>query len=140
MSTLDEARLEPASPRELKGLMRDWRKGRATRNLMEAFNDAYVAVIGALDDRRDAHQRRAEGPAHRGRVHDRVLPVGADRPALGRVCDRRGRRAGRPAGCSARCSPRPPRDSGCWTRPISRAKLLGARLVGAVVIGTVGGP
>ena len=38
----------PASPRELKGLIRDWRQGRATRNLWEAFNDAYVAVIGAL--------------------------------------------------------------------------------------------
>ncbi len=40
--------LTPASPRELKGLIKDWRQGRATRNLMEAFTDAYVVVIGAL--------------------------------------------------------------------------------------------
>jgi hypothetical protein len=33
---------------ELKGLIRDWRKGRATRNLWEAFSDAYIAVIAAL--------------------------------------------------------------------------------------------
>ena len=29
-------------------MIRDWRRGRATRNLWEAFNDAYVVVIGAL--------------------------------------------------------------------------------------------
>ena len=40
--------LEPASPRELKGLIRDWRRGRATKNLSEVFHDAYVALIGAL--------------------------------------------------------------------------------------------
>ena len=40
--------LTPAAPRELKGLIKDWRTGRATRNLLEAFNDAYVVVIGAL--------------------------------------------------------------------------------------------
>jgi hypothetical protein len=33
---------------ELKRLIRDWRKGRATRNLWEAFSDAYIAVIAAL--------------------------------------------------------------------------------------------
>ena len=50
MSTLrrESTAHEPASPRELKGLIRDWRQGRATRNLREAFNDAYVVVIGAL--------------------------------------------------------------------------------------------
>ena len=48
MSVLDETITEPASPRELKGMIRDWRRGRATRNLWEAFNDAYVVVIGAL--------------------------------------------------------------------------------------------
>ena len=33
---------------ELKDLIRHWRKGRATRNLWEAFSDAYIAVIAAL--------------------------------------------------------------------------------------------
>lgn len=41
-------RLTVPPARELKGLIRDWRKGRATRNLWEAFSDAYVAVIAAL--------------------------------------------------------------------------------------------
>ena len=58
MSTLDTAEADgwaepspprdPASPRELKGLIRDWRRGRATKNLTEVFHDAYVALIGAL--------------------------------------------------------------------------------------------
>lgn len=55
MSTLDAADavapgpdLSPATPRELKRLIKDWRRGRATKNLTEAFHDAYVALIGAL--------------------------------------------------------------------------------------------
>ncbi|WP_375432402.1 DUF6297 family protein [uncultured Friedmanniella sp.] len=55
MSTLDAAdavvpgpELTPASPRELKRLIKDWRRGRATKTLTEAFHDAYVALIGAL--------------------------------------------------------------------------------------------
>ncbi len=40
--------LTPPHPSELKSLIRDWRRGRATRNLSEAFHDAYVALIGAL--------------------------------------------------------------------------------------------
>ena len=40
--------LTPASPRELKGLIKDWRAGRATRNLLQAMSDAYVAVFGAV--------------------------------------------------------------------------------------------
>ncbi len=38
----------PASARELKRLIKDWRTGRATRHLLEAISDAYVVVIGAL--------------------------------------------------------------------------------------------
>ncbi len=38
--------LVPASARELKGLIKDWRRGRATKKLSEAFQDAYVALIG----------------------------------------------------------------------------------------------
>jgi hypothetical protein len=58
MSTLDtdtdageyaeEPPLTAAAPRELKRLIRDWRRGRATTNLTEAFHDAYIALIGAL--------------------------------------------------------------------------------------------
>ncbi|GAA2096938.1 hypothetical protein GCM10009841_08950 [Microlunatus panaciterrae] len=44
----DTPTLQPASPRELKQLIKDWRTGRATKNLMEAFHDAYVVVIAAL--------------------------------------------------------------------------------------------
>jgi len=40
--------LAPATPRELRGLMKDWRRGRATRNVGQALSDAYVAVIAAL--------------------------------------------------------------------------------------------
>ncbi|MGI3782067.1 MAG: DUF6297 family protein, partial [Janthinobacterium lividum] len=44
----EPAVLAPASTRELRGLMKDWRRGRATRNLGQALSDAYVAVIAAL--------------------------------------------------------------------------------------------
>ena len=40
--------LTPASPRELKRLIKDWRAGRATRNVLQAMSDAYVAVFGAV--------------------------------------------------------------------------------------------
>lgn len=44
----EPSRLAVPPAAELKGLIRDWRKGRATRNLWEAFSDAYIAVIAAL--------------------------------------------------------------------------------------------
>jgi Family of unknown function (DUF6297) len=40
--------LTPASPRELKRLMKDWRAGRATRNVLQAMSDAYIAVFAAV--------------------------------------------------------------------------------------------
>lgn len=40
--------LTPPAPKELKSLIRDWRRGRATKRLSEAFHDAYIALIGAL--------------------------------------------------------------------------------------------
>lgn len=40
--------LTPARVRDLKLLIKDWRRGRATKSLWEAFHDAYVAVIAAL--------------------------------------------------------------------------------------------
>ena len=44
----DERPLTPARVRDLQGLIKDWRRGRATKSLWEAFHDAYVAVIAAL--------------------------------------------------------------------------------------------
>jgi hypothetical protein len=43
-----ERPLVPARVGELRGLIKDWRRGRATKTLWEAFHDAYVAVIAAL--------------------------------------------------------------------------------------------
>ena len=40
--------LPPARVRDLKLLIKDWRRGRATKSLWEAFHDAYIAVIAAL--------------------------------------------------------------------------------------------
>ena len=40
--------LTPASTRELKRLIKDWRSGRATRNVLQAMSDAYVAVFAAV--------------------------------------------------------------------------------------------
>ena len=40
--------LVPATPRELKRLIKDWRSGRATRNVVQAMGDAYVAVFAAV--------------------------------------------------------------------------------------------
>ena len=46
--TPEPSTLTPASPRELKGLIKDWRAGRATRDVLQAMSDAYVAVFGAV--------------------------------------------------------------------------------------------
>jgi Family of unknown function (DUF6297) len=46
--TSEPKALTPASPRELKRLIKDWRAGRATRNVLQAISDAYVAVFAAV--------------------------------------------------------------------------------------------
>ncbi len=50
MSVMDErfGEIGQADERQLKLLMRDWRRGRADRNLLEAFQDAYVMVFGVV--------------------------------------------------------------------------------------------
>ncbi len=50
MSFVDEkfGEIGQADERQLKLLMRDWRRGRADRNLLEAFQDAYVMVFGVV--------------------------------------------------------------------------------------------
>jgi len=44
----DSKPLTPATPRELKRLIKDWRSGRATRNVLQAMGDAYVALFAAV--------------------------------------------------------------------------------------------
>ncbi len=39
---------EPVSERDLKNLIRDWRRGRATKTLRQALADGYVAVFAAV--------------------------------------------------------------------------------------------
>ena len=139
MSMVDQPTvLTPASPRELKELIRDWRKGRATRNLMEAFTDAYVVVIGALmvgamvvnvvlrAQRTVAACDTASCLSARA-----LLPWAAFAGAV--AVGLAASRLFGPVLASA--------AEGFWLldAPISRAKLLGARLVGAVVAAGVGG-
>ncbi|MCL2470986.1 MAG: DUF6297 family protein [Propionibacteriaceae bacterium] len=39
---------EPVSERDLKNLIRDWRRGRATRSFFQVLGDGYVAVFAAV--------------------------------------------------------------------------------------------
>ncbi len=50
MSVVDEkfGEIGQADERQLKLLMRDWRRGRADRNILEAFQDAYVMVFAVV--------------------------------------------------------------------------------------------
>ena len=130
--------LTPASPRELKGMIKDWRQGRATRNLMEAFTDAYVAVIGALmvgamvvNVVLRAQRNVAACDAESCLSARAVLPWAAFAAAVA-VALTASRLFG-PVLASA--------AEGFWLldAPISRAKLLSSRLVGALAIALVGG-
>lgn len=44
----EDVALRPATPRELKGLVRDWRSGRATKKLSEAIFNGYVVLFGIV--------------------------------------------------------------------------------------------
>lgn len=48
MSELKVTDGAPIDERELQRLIKDWRHGRATRNIFEAISDAYVAVFAAV--------------------------------------------------------------------------------------------
>ena len=141
MSTVDTAEadgwaepgppLEPASPRELKGLIRDWRRGRATKNLSEVFHDAYVALIGALmigamlvNVVLKAQRTIAQCDSVSCLSARTVLPWAGFAAAVA-IALAVSRLFG-PVLASA--------AEGFWLldAPISRAQLLGARLVGAV--------
>jgi hypothetical protein len=138
MSTVDQPVLTPASPRELKELIRDWRKGRATRNLMQAFNDAYVAVIGAVmvgamvvNVVLKAQRTVAACDTASCLSARTALPWAAFTASVA-VALAASRLFG-PVLASA--------AEGFWLldAPISRTKLLGARLVGAILAAAVGG-
>ena len=91
----EPAHLAVPSAAELKGLIRDWRKGRATRNLWEAFSRRLHRRDRRADDRRCHGQRGHPRPAGGLGVQLRVVPVRPYRAALGRAGPGRGSRAGR---------------------------------------------
>jgi hypothetical protein len=130
--------LVPATPRELKGMIRDWRRGRATKNLVEAIQDAYVVVIGALmigamiiNVIVNAQRVVASCTTISCLSARTVLPWAAFAGAVA-VTLSVSRLFG-PVLASA--------AEGFWLldAPISRAKLLGARLIAAVVVAFLGG-
>ena len=130
--------LMPATPRELKGMIRDWRRGRATKNLGEAFQDAYVVVIGALmigamviNVILNAQRVVASCVSASCLSARTVLPWAAFAGAVA-VALSVSRLFG-PVLASA--------AEGFWLldAPISRAKLLGLRLVAAVLVAFIGG-
>jgi hypothetical protein len=130
--------LVPATPRELKGMIRDWRRGRATKNLGEAFQDAYVVVIAALmigamiiNVILNAQRVVASCVSASCLSARTVLPWAAFAGVVA-VALSVSRLFG-PVLASA--------AEGFWLldAPISRAKLLGLRLVAAVVVAFIGG-
>lgn len=132
----DASALTPASPRELKRLIRDWRRGRATKNLSEVFHDAYVALIGALmigamliNVVLKAQRTVAQCDSASCLSARTVLPWAGFAAAVA-IALAVSRLFG-PVLASA--------AEGFWLldAPISRAKLLGARLVGAVAAALV---
>ncbi len=141
MSTPDvveQPELVPASPRELKGMIKGWRSGRATRNVVEAISDAYVALIGALmigamlvNVVLKAQVTVAACTSLTCVSARTILPFAAFAAAVA-VALTASRLFG-PVLASA--------AEGFWLleAPISRAKLLQARLVAAIVAAFVGG-
>ena len=130
--------LTPASPRELKRLIKDWRAGRATRNVLQAMSDAYVAVfaavmIGAMvvNVILKAQRTIAQCTSASCLSARAILPWAAF-AAIVAIALAASRLFG-PVLASA--------AEGFWLldAPISRAKLLRSRLVGAVLAAFLGG-
>ena len=135
---LEPRALTPASPRELKRLIKDWRSGRATRNVLQAMSDAYVAVfaavmIGAMVANviLKAQRTIAQCTSASCLSARAVLPWAAFAATVA-IALAVSRLFG-PVLASA--------AEGFWLleAPISRAKLLGSRLVGAVLAAFLGG-
>ncbi len=130
--------LTPASPRELKRLIKDWRAGRATRNVLQAMGDAYVAVFGAVmigamvvNVILKAQRTIAQCTSVSCLSARAVLPWAAFAATVA-IALAVSRLFG-PVLASA--------AEGFWLldAPISRAKLLGSRLIGAVLAAFLGG-
>ena len=130
--------LVPATPRELKRLIKDWRSGRATRNVVQAMGDAYVAVfaavmIGAMvvNVVLKAQRTIAQCTSVTCLSARAILPWAAFATTIA-VALAASRLFG-PVLASA--------AEGFWLleAPISRAKLLRSRLVAAVVAAFLGG-
>ena len=130
--------LTPASPRELKRLIKDWRAGRATRNVIQAMSDAYVAVFGAVmigamvvNVVLKAQRTIAQCTSASCLSARAILPWAAFAAAVA-IALATSRLFG-PVLASA--------AEGFWLldAPISRAKLLRSRLVGAVLAAFLGG-
>ena len=128
----------PASARELRRLMKDWRTGRATKNLREAFHDAYVVMIAALmigamvvNVILKAQRVVAECTSVSCLSARSMLPWAAF--ALAVAAALAASRLFGPVLASA--------AEGFWLldTPVSRPALLGRRLVSAVVVGLLGG-
>ena len=136
--TSEPKSLTPASPRELKGLIKDWRAGRATRNVLQAMSDAYVAVFAAvmlgamvvnviLKAQRTVAQCTSESC-----LSARTILPWAAFAAVVAIALAASRLFG-PVLASA--------AEGFWLldAPISRAQLLRSRLVGGVLAAFLGG-
>jgi hypothetical protein len=130
--------LTPASPRELKRLIKDWRSGRATRNVLQAMSDAYVAVFGAVmigamvvNVVLKAQRTIAQCTSASCLSARAILPWAAFAATVA-IALATSRLFG-PVLASA--------AEGFWLldAPISRAKLLSSRLVGAVAAAFLGG-
>jgi hypothetical protein len=130
--------LTPASPRELKQLIKDWRTGRATRNVLQAMSDAYVAVFGAVmigamvvNVVLKAQRTIAQCSSASCLSARAILPWAAFAATVA-IALATSRLFG-PVLASA--------AEGFWLldAPISRAKLLRSRLVGAVLAAFLGG-
>jgi hypothetical protein len=130
--------LTPASPRELKRLIKDWRSGRATRNVLQAMGDAYVAVFGAVmigamvvNVILKAQRTIAQCTSVSCLSARAVLPWAAFAATVAMALA--ASRLFGPVLASA--------AEGFWLldAPISRTKLLRSRLVGAVLAAFLGG-
>jgi hypothetical protein len=130
--------LIPASPRELKRLIKDWRAGRATRNVLQAMGDAYVAVFAAVmlgamvvNVILNAQRTIAQCTSESCLSARTILPWAAFAATVAMALA--ASRLFGPVLASA--------AEGFWLldAPISRAQLLRSRLVGGVVAAFLGG-
>jgi hypothetical protein len=130
--------LTPATPRELKRLIKGWRAGRATRNVLQAISDAYVAVfsavmIGAMvvNVILKAQRTIAQCTSMSCLSARAILPWAAFAASVALALA--ASRLFGPVLASA--------AEGFWLldAPISRAKLLRSRLIGAVLAAFLGG-